>query len=178
MYKRDNLHRGSVVPYIVDKGVKYFLLGIDSRTGDITDLGGGVWREETVLDGAFREFHEESLDIFKNIVKKETHSIAVSRDNLNTFFVPLHTDVNTLVDICNRFNSMKKTDAEINKLFFVSETNFLNVIKNSKEANCRKTRMWNLLKIFYNDIYNDNVSKELYSLYLSTRPRKIMICGA
>ena len=63
--------RASVLPYVIKNDGNqrkiYFLFGIDRETGDITDLGGGVKRDEFSLEAGLREFREESDEIFGTI---------------------------------------------------------------------------------------------------------------
>lgn len=164
IYKRDNLQRGAVVPYILVDNVKYFLLGIDTRTGDITDLGGGVWKKESIIQGAFREFHEESLGLFRDIIDISCTSKCISRDNLNTYFVPLNVDILKLVELCKKFNTMKKIKNEIEKLFLIPETIFKDILCNRFKSG--KTKMWALLKKFYNINYTSDLDRELDDLYI------------
>ena len=57
--------RAGVIPYTIDKtGNLHFLLGIDKKTRELTDFGGGIKKYETVVEGALRELHEESCHIF------------------------------------------------------------------------------------------------------------------
>jgi hypothetical protein len=45
-----------------------FYLGVDTRTGDLTDFGGQVtYANEDAITGAIREYNEETLDVFPNL---------------------------------------------------------------------------------------------------------------
>lgn len=63
--------RAGVIPYTIDKfGELHFLLGIDRRTRELTDFGGGIKTHETSIQGALRELHEESCRVFTTIITK------------------------------------------------------------------------------------------------------------
>ena len=40
----------------------------DHETSEASDAGGGVKRGETLLQAAYREFHEETSDIFRSVI--------------------------------------------------------------------------------------------------------------
>lgn len=57
--------RAGVIPWTTVGDVKLFILGVDTRYQELTDFGGGVnRRDKTALDGALREFREETLAAF------------------------------------------------------------------------------------------------------------------
>lgn len=56
--------RSGVIVYAVKDGRLHFLLGVDKRTREYTDFGGGCKNNETLLQGAWREFQEESCGVF------------------------------------------------------------------------------------------------------------------
>jgi hypothetical protein len=59
--------RGGFIIYTIDsRGKIYVGLGVDNRSGELTDFGGGIKyrRDPTALHGAIRELMEETLSIF------------------------------------------------------------------------------------------------------------------
>lgn len=86
-----NNKRAGVIVYTVHNNELYFLLGIDRRTREFTDFGGGCKQSETLLESAWREFGEESCDIFKNYLTQRDLecSVAVTNSARDTaiFFV-------------------------------------------------------------------------------------------
>ena len=62
---RDNLRAGAII-YTRWQGLTYFCLGVDTESGNLTDFGGGVKKDETIIQGGLRELAEESLEIFEN----------------------------------------------------------------------------------------------------------------
>lgn len=93
-----NNERAGVIVYTIRNDELYFLLGIDRKTRELTDFGGGCKNKnnETLVDSAWREFCEESCGIFLKDIKKEKlySSIAVTNVSRNTaiFFVRVSED--------------------------------------------------------------------------------------
>lgn len=58
------VRRGGVVPYMRTPTGGLYIFPVDYRTGDVTDFGGGINARETMVNGAMREFQEESYGIF------------------------------------------------------------------------------------------------------------------
>src|SRR5258708_15542441 len=67
--------RGGFILYTKKWNEIYFGLGIDTITGEITDWAGGISYKEgydkNVIDGAIREFTEETLGIFGTITYED-----------------------------------------------------------------------------------------------------------
>lgn len=60
-----NIKRAGVIPYTVINGHVHFCLGVDFKTKELTDFGGGIRdSDESPLHGALREFREESNGVF------------------------------------------------------------------------------------------------------------------
>ena len=82
--------RAAVIPYIVKEGMLFLLLGQDSESGDITDLGGGVKQYESTLEAAFREFEEESDEILGSLRPNDfSCSVALLDNKMGVLFIPL-----------------------------------------------------------------------------------------
>lgn len=90
---RDNPVRAGAIIYTKKDGETYFCLGVDTQSGNLTDFGGGVKKDECVLDGALRELAEESLSVFGVIYKDDINkSTTFHTSNMAIVFIPL--DVN------------------------------------------------------------------------------------
>ena len=75
-----------------------FLLGVDRKTQELTNLGGRQEEGENGLDTALREFHEESREIFQDVCPGTTHLEGRlcwmdSRRTELMIFLPLSNDV-------------------------------------------------------------------------------------
>lgn len=88
-------NRAGVIVYTVYKKKTYFILGIDTKSGDVTDFGGGVsFKKENALIGGLREFAEETLGIFGNISINEIgNCVSVYDDNNLIIFIPLQFNI-------------------------------------------------------------------------------------
>lgn len=58
------IRSGAIIYTHDDNGETLFCLGIDTKSGNITDFGGGVKKEETTVEGGLRELDEESQGVF------------------------------------------------------------------------------------------------------------------
>lgn len=108
--------RAGVIIYTVVEGATFFGLGLDSRTHDLTDFGGGVVykTDQNVVRGALREFEEETLQIFQEIKPDDIKKCPVIYDYDNLIiFIHLEVDPNA---VCSRFNKRYGEIIENNKL--------------------------------------------------------------
>lgn len=60
----DYYPRGGVIPFVDECGTRYYAFGISSDYRNVGDFGGHIEENETCIEGALREFAEESLGIF------------------------------------------------------------------------------------------------------------------
>ena len=123
--------RGGVIPYTIKDGEVYFGLGVDTKTGDITDLGGGIRykKDGDAVTGSLREFMEESLCVFGAYTPDNVkNNVVVYTNSMMIIFV--HFDVN-MEQINEIFDSRVKTSkySEISSLIWIPKTVFLNCIK-------------------------------------------------
>lgn len=107
--------RAGVIMYTVVEGAAYFGLGLDSRTHDLTDFGGGVvyTHDKNVINGALREFEEETLQIFETLKHEDIKNCPVVYDN-NNLIIFMHLNVDP-DEISSRFNEKYKEYIETNK---------------------------------------------------------------
>jgi len=65
-WKHYNVGRAGVIPYVIINGHIYFCLGVDRRSQEFTDFGGGVsfYVDRDPVATALREFKEESKEVF------------------------------------------------------------------------------------------------------------------
>jgi len=63
--------RAGVIMYTKINDLLYFGLGVDTLSGEYTDFGGGISykdkNDKNVIEGALREYNEETLGIFGNL---------------------------------------------------------------------------------------------------------------
>jgi len=174
--------RASVVPYtFVNDGTgKYelwVLLGIHSKSGEITDLGGGVKMCESDIQAAYREFMEESNDIFSRevpCVESLDKCVCVSRlrdektigplktkvyvEGITSIFLPL--DTNHMYTSNNRFSGVKTSNDEIRNLIWVKGKDIL-------QPTSKKYKMWSFIRKFYYEALTPDLLNMLYVSYVS-----------
>jgi len=86
--------RGGVIVYTHFNGTVYFSFGIDAKTHDLTDFGGGIGhRDASPISGALREFSEETLGIFGTVTVDQIGTCPVIYD-LNNLIIFLRFDLN------------------------------------------------------------------------------------
>lgn len=99
VYEFENLklspERAGIILYNYYQGELFYGLGVDSKTHELTDFGGGVkyMNNEDAISAAIREFDEETLHIFKYLNIKEIKNCLLTYDN-NNLIIFLHIDLN------------------------------------------------------------------------------------
>ena len=178
--------RASVLPYIIKNNGNqrkiYFLLGIDRETGDITDLGGGVKRDEFSLEAGLREFREESDEIFGTIYDHPNdymRNIALSSSDMCVLFVPLAVEwYDEVIPLFEKRktdpfptdgNGKKKSHCEIERLVWIDEDSFIEMIR-SRSGSCQlpdisNHQIWTRLQKFYRRKINGELKEALKMRY-------------
>lgn len=158
--------RCSVVPYTIRNGVLYFLLGRDKVFHNLTDLGGGIKKNELAirggaLIGGVREFMEESNGVFGKMfyhpdVLYDKVAIINTRTRMAAVFLPVGEEwIDKAVE---RFNveSRKRRKGEwdeIEELVWVTEEDFQSLVHSSK--------MWRPVRKFYKTVFDENLKSSL-----------------
>lgn len=157
--------RAAVIPYTRKKGKLYFLLGQDKKSGDITDLGGGVKKFESTLAAALRELSEESINILGNLNPNDikiTRSIALLNKNMGTLFIPLSKDwikkAPLLFDL-KRIETTRKSHNEMQRLIWVPEEDFISIISGGFLEG--EKQLWKKIRRFYYNGYNNQLREAL-----------------
>jgi hypothetical protein len=110
--------RAGIIIYTVINGSIYFGLGLDAKTHDLTDFGGGVIykKDINVIRGAIREFEEETLEIFDTITVDDLKQCPVIYDN-NNLIIFVHMDLDP-DETCRAFHLKYKQITDSNSTFF------------------------------------------------------------
>ena len=158
-----NIVRSGVIPFTIKNNRLYFLLGIDNNTGEFTDFGGGLKKGEQAVDTAYREFNEESCNLFNNYVtKKDVNNslyIINFKATIAIYFVKI--DFFWLNNIEENFSIYQKNHRNIKKhnelkgIRWVNEVEFENIAFNYK---CNY--MW---KKIQNIFINNTTTEKLYT---------------
>lgn len=180
--KNIRTQRAAIVPYCVRKippsisspssrasshPPKYvisFLFAVDSKYGDITDLGGGIRKYESALSGSIREFTEESHGILGPVATNSiAHSISITDGKMATIFVRYDPDVidsapavfaRDLRDHSSSPSSHHSSSqsspvcSEISRLIVVSDEELHQLTRNSR-FRLEGRVMWSRVRRFY-----------------------------
>lgn len=82
------------------KKSRYYFLGVDTQSRELTDFGGGVQYKikETPIEAALREFAEESLCCFGKIDDQNLlNSTVVYGENMMIIFIPMQIDIRRVI---------------------------------------------------------------------------------
>lgn len=172
-YKIKN-KRAGVIVYTFYEGRLYFLLAVDRRTREYTDFGGGCKNNEDLLQGAWREFQEESCGVFSILSQKclDTSFAVVSNErDVAIFFVeaptalldiapPLFKHAQTKIDPTHKSTSFEIVEAKSKNMCrenisieWIDDEDFYNIAFN-KECRLMWTRIQRFLmkNLDYHDL--------------------------
>lgn len=141
--------RSGAIVYTVYKNKTYFIMAIDTESGNVTDFAGGVRyvKKENVLDGGLRELTEESLGIFGEISIEEIKNFLAVYDEDNLIiFIRLNIDIKSKYEeFKNRLKCIH--NPEVNDLRFLDKQAFIALCNGDKVGdNIMYTRIRLLLK--------------------------------
>lgn len=142
-------NRSGVIPYIYEGGKLYFLLGVDRKTNELTDLGGGVKKGENSLSAAIREFKEESRSSFnKKYYRANTYALAPAvhdKDHkMSVIFLPVHTRWFLMAPVIfKEIQTKKKTDELVDIRWYQLEE-FMSILFDP-----RNKLMWKMVQKFF-----------------------------
>lgn len=165
--------RSGVIPYTLTENNRIiFLLGVDLQSKQYCDFGGGVKKNETSIDGAIREFNEESQEIFEKdeLYKKENYenllSFMIERKMAITFRpIPRKWLIKARDDFKKRINEkgMSEELIEVVDIAWVDQDEFFKLINNYNDF-----RLWKRIKNFLKEnIWNkDAFISQLKELYI------------
>ena len=111
-FNKNRVQRAGFILYTLYNGNIYFMIGIDSKTHELTDFAGTVKYkvDRHVLAGAIREFQEETLDIFEPVTYNDVKECITVYDNNNLIiFMPTSLNPDT---ICREFNDKYRETVE------------------------------------------------------------------
>ena len=133
-------YRGGIMPYCIDNGKIWFCMGKDLRTGDLTDFGGGIWKNETIMEGAFREFMEETGTMFEKFgvtsIEDLRGTTCLVKETMAIIFLPVSIKVKKETE-----NSKEENiSGEISGIEWVTEIDLFR--KN-------QTRVWTRISNFF-----------------------------
>jgi len=132
---KNRIRRAGVVVYSVIGDEIYFGLGVDSKHSEITDFGGSVEnRDKDAIDGAIREFREESLNAFGNLTRSMISNCFVMHD-ASTLIVFVHLSIDPQ-EVSNRFELARRTakTPEVDAIVWLSKDQLQSEINKEKDS--------------------------------------------
>jgi len=150
-------YRAGIIFYILDGQNISFALGTDSKTHELTDFSGSVKysKGETCIEGALREFEEETLGIFGKIAVEEISDFYAIYDEDNmVIFIMLEASQNT---IRKAFNEKIKNikNPEICSIFFITSNQFRYLIRKTFKEHVIYEKLRKFL--YKSNIYKMNI---------------------
>lgn len=140
--------RAGVIPFCFKNNVLWFCFGVDKRTGELTDFGGGTKKWETPLEGAARELFEESSGLFNEYSNRPelnplNSTICISRNEMTLIFMP----------VSNSYMNIKKNNIsdEIESIVWLTRRDVMDLLKyySPGEKNIEyKYKMWKKIAYF------------------------------
>ena len=120
--------RCGVIVYTRYKGKTYFCLGVDSVYGDLTDFGGGIKKNETVIEGGLRELQEESQGIFGKISVTEIRDcMTFYTNNMMIIFVKRQVNMEQISQVFKEKISEDK-NIEVKDITWIEKQDFIDSI--------------------------------------------------
>lgn len=147
--------RSGIIPFTNLDGKVYFLVGIDSKTSEYTDFGGGVKKYETALTAGIREFYQESRGIFSKEyynLHNTLGNISIYSNTMTITFIPIQTKD---MDSVKTFSTSKHTDKELSGVNWIEESSFRQMLNERRKG---KGYMW--LKV--RNFLRNNINEELW----------------
>jgi len=163
--------RSSIIPFTIVNNSIWFLVGVDKNTGEITDLGGGVKKNENNLIAGYREFNEETKGIFGCISDINLNKTVALIDykykkvneektyQMSTLFIPIDNSYTINTKNFSTIIASEKHKNEIEELLWIKDSEFEQLLQNKH----LKYVLWQRIRSFYKNInFIDLVGKLKY----------------
>jgi hypothetical protein len=119
--------RSSVIPFTFSDDKLWFSLGIDKKTGDLTDFGGGIkLRDFSPVHAARREFKEETKGVFGNCYQlRNFRQFSYSLLKENVFLMFLYVPSRFMKSTKGKFAKLKSLpNDELSGIIWYSQEEF------------------------------------------------------
>lgn len=150
--------RGGVIPYTIVNERVYFLLARHGETNELGDFGGGIKKNEFALNGAFREYKEETNGIFAySSCNDFLDKLAIIDGNkMAVIFIPVNKTWMMNNSARRAFHSVaenpKKSFNEISDVVWVEESKFVNLVMDRNLSDGTNDKLWILVRKFFQKI--------------------------
>jgi hypothetical protein len=120
----EDVTRAGIVFYTTIGGKLYYLLGIDSKSGNYSDFGGRVERHErgNFYETAVRELHEETTGLFRSTYPDITHfydSILIVEAKTAIIFKKIDMSLDRIVKYIVEYARMNVREREMRSLTLI-----------------------------------------------------------
>lgn len=126
--------RAGMIPYIKRPDGIYFLMGVDMKTKEFSDFGGGIKNNETPIQAALRELHEETRQLLTDIGEIKL-GIYDRHNSTCVIFCEIDNSLfNTLPQTFLETTKLGDEYNEMSELVFLSTERMINLVysENSK----------------------------------------------
>lgn len=109
--------RAGIILYYTINDVNYFIFGVDSKYGTLTDFGGGVDPGENCIQAGLRELYEESAGLFNYMNKADyirNNSICIYNGASIIIFQKISITQEEIIDICLQYKEIYIDQASAN----------------------------------------------------------------
>ena len=178
--------RASVAPYTFIKNTKtgkyelFVLMGIHAKSGEVTDFGGGVKKDECDLQASLRELNEETFEMFNKVSMEYIEScVAITRPAYETVIKPTNTKVRTegistiFLPVSNEqferasteFKKLASNDSdrEIREIMWVKGCEIL-------KPTTKDYKVWSFLRKFYYESLSPELNEMLFARWCTSAP--------
>lgn len=136
--------RAGCILYNLQNDMFYFYLGVDAKSGNLTDFGGGVKKNETVIEGALRELYQET----NYLIKLEEDDIKDYYIAYNSFISIIFIHVNFEYDkFKQKFLEKKNNNSELSDIKMLTYVEFYDKIFN------RYSAIYTVVRLFLSDLF-------------------------
>lgn len=160
---RESVTRAGVIPYTTSGDNIYYCVGVDKKSRDYTDFGGGFSRKRDgdPLEAAARELREESLGVFTASVDRLRKSWAVHNGEMLIIFCRYD-----LTHVCNSVETFqqrveKETDPEVDSIVWFHESEFYEKIRGTsfyfKVSDSLRPRIYSIDVSLHGGLKSSNV---------------------
>lgn len=148
-----NPRRVGIIPYTIRRGGPFFCLGRDRRYQSLTDFGGGLKKSDiTPINGALREFDEETLGVFGDIRSYIRDALAVFDKSILIIFVRIDCNPYMINSIFSKKLQLTHKP-EVDHLLWITSNQFKQLVGNrqgnlyDRVRNClfRARNFWSYL---------------------------------
>lgn len=108
--------RAGIIPYIYKNNQIYFLLGIDKRTKEYSDFGGGVKIGESLISAGLRELYEETKKLISEKDLKEIKISIYDRHNATCIIFAEIQNTSLFETLINEFRKINIEGDEFNEM--------------------------------------------------------------